>query len=70
MVKKATNLIKKSELNAVEPVKKRKVNWPGEEEKQEQKLCALDAELKHFNCEDLDKLDLKGESDEEKKMEN
>jgi len=62
LIKKATEVIKKSELNAVEPVKKRKVNWPSEEEE----LCALDAELKDFKCEDLDKMDLKGESKDEK----
>jgi len=55
-------VIKKSELNAVEPVKKCKVKWPGKEEE----LCALDAELKDFNCEDLDKMDLNGESEDEK----
>jgi len=55
-------VIKKSKLNAVEPVKKRKVNWPSKEEE----LCALDAELKDFNCEDLDKMDLNGESEDEK----
>ena len=65
LVKKVTQLIKQGELNAVEPVKKRKVKWPSEEEE----LCALDAELKDFNCEDLDKMDLKGESDEEKEDE-
>jgi len=43
-------------------VKKRKVKWPSKEEE----LCALDAELKDFNYEDLDKMDLKGESDKEK----
>jgi len=37
------NMIKKSELNAVEPMKKRKVKWPSEEEEE---LCALDAELR------------------------
>jgi len=57
-----TEVIKKSELNAIEPVKKRKVNWPSKEEE----LCALDAKLKDFNYEDLDKMDLKGESEEEK----
>jgi len=55
-------LIKQGELNAIEIVKKRRVKWPREEEE----LCALDAELKDFNCEDLDKMDLKGESDKEK----
>jgi len=61
-IKKATEAINKSKLNAVEPVKKRKVNWPSEEEG----LCALDAELKDFNYEDLDKMDLKGESEDQK----
>jgi len=62
LIKKATEVIKKSELNAVEPVKKRKVKWPSEEEE----LCALDAELKDFNYEDLDKMDLNGESEDKK----
>jgi len=62
LVKKATELIKQGELNAMEPVKKHKVKWPSKEEE----LCALNAELKDFNYEDLDKMDLKGESDEEK----
>jgi len=62
LIKKATEVIKKSELNVVEPVKKRKVNWPSKEEE----LCALDAELKDFNCKDLDKMDLQGESEDEK----
>jgi len=62
LIKKATGVIKKGELNAIEPVKKRKVKWPSEEEE----LCALDAELKDFNYEDLDKMDLNGEVDEEK----
>jgi len=43
-------------------MKKSKVKWPSEEEE----LCALDAELEDFNYEDLDKMDLKGESDKEK----
>jgi len=30
LIKKATGVIKKSELNAIEPVKKHKVNWPSE----------------------------------------
>jgi len=55
-------VIKKSKLNAVEPVKKHKVKWPSEEEER----CALDSELKDFNCEDLDKMDLNGESEDEK----
>jgi len=62
LIKKATEVIKKGKLNAAEPMKKRKVKWPSEEEE----LCALDAELKDFNYEDLEKMDLKGESDEEK----
>jgi len=61
LIEKATEVIKKSKLNAMEPVKKRKVKWPSEEEE----LCALDAELKDFNCEDLDKMDLNGESEDE-----
>jgi len=63
LVKKVTQLIKQGELNAVEPVKKRKVNWPSEEEAE---LCTLDAELKDFNYEDIDQMDLKGEPKEEK----
>jgi len=62
LIKKVTEVIKKGKLNAVEPVKKRKVKWPSEEEE----LCALDAELKDFNYEDLDKMDLNGESKDEK----
>jgi len=50
LVKKATELLKKSELNAIGPVKKCKVNWPSEEEEeeeqeQEQELCALRSAL-------------------------
>jgi len=63
LIKKATEAIKQGELNAIEPVKKRKVKWPSNKEEE---LCALDAELKNFNYEDLDKMDLKGESDVEK----
>jgi len=62
LIKKATEVIKKGELNAIEPVKKRKVNWPSAEEE----LCALDVELKDFNYKDLNKMDLKGESKDEK----
>jgi len=54
LIKKATEVIKKGELNAIDPVKKCKVKWPSEEEE----LCTLDAELKDFNYEDLDKMDL------------
>jgi len=64
LVKKATQLIKQGKLIAFKPVKKRKVNWPSAEEEAE--LCALNAELKDFNCEDLDQMDLNGESKEEK----
>jgi len=62
LIKKATEVIKKGELNAIDPVKKHKVNWPSEEEE----FCVLDAELKDFNYKDLDQMDLQGESDEEK----
>ena len=63
LIKKETEAIKKSKLNAIEPVKKRKVKWHSNEEEE---LCALNAELKNFNYEDLKKMDLEGESDEEK----
>jgi len=62
LIKKATEVIKQGKLNAIEPVKKRKVKWRSEEEE----LCALNAELKEFNYEDLDKMDCNGKSDEEK----
>ena len=65
LVKKATQLIKKQELNAIEPVKKRKVKWPSEEEEKEE-LCALEAELKDFNYGDLDQLDIKDDADDDK----
>jgi len=55
-------VIKQGKLNAIKPVKKRKVKWHSKEEE----FCALDAELKDFNYKDLDTMDLKGESDEEK----
>jgi len=51
LIKKATKVIKKSELNAIEPVKKRKVKWPSEDDEE---LCALNAELKDFNYDDMD----------------
>jgi len=41
-------------------VKKHKAKWPSKEEE----LFVLDAELKDFNYKDLDKMDLKGESDD------
>ena len=63
-MKKATQLIKQQELNAieftkkVEPVKKRKVKRPSEEElKEEQVLNSFDAELKDFNYGDLEQFD-------------
>jgi len=62
LIKKVTEVIKQGELNAIEPVKKRKVKWPSEEEE----ICALDAELNDFNYKDLDKMDVKEESEEEK----
>jgi len=62
LIKKATKAIKKGKLNAVEPVKKHKVKWPSKEEE----LCALDVESKDFNYQDLDKMNLNGEPDEEK----
>ena len=66
LVKKATKLIKQGKLNAIEPVKKHKANWPSAEEAEEAELCPLDAELKDFNYKDLGQMDLHGESDEEK----
>jgi len=48
-------------------VKKRKVKWPSAEElKSEQLLDSFDAELKDFNYGNLEQLDLKEGSDEEK----
>ena len=69
LVKKVNQLAKQQELNAIElkkiePVKKRKVKWPTEEEEKEE-LCALDVQLKDFNCDDLENLDLKSESEGE-----
>jgi len=73
LVKKATQLIKQQELNAIEltrkvkSVKKRKVKWPSAEDlKEEQVLKSFDAELKDFNYGDLEQLDLKEGSDDEK----
>jgi len=63
-VKKATQLIKQGELNAIKPVKKHKVNWPSAEEEAE--LCAIDVELKDFNYKDFEQMDHNGESEEEK----
>jgi len=64
LIKKATEVIKKGELNAIEPVKKRKVKWPSEEEEQKE-LCELDAELQEFNYEDLEKMVIKDPDDDE-----
>jgi len=73
LVKRATQLIKQQELNAieltkkVEPVKKRKVKWPSAEDlKEEQVLDSFNAKLKDFNYGDLEQLDLKEGSDDEK----
>jgi len=55
LVEKATQLNEQGKLNAVEPAKKRKVNWPSAEETEEAELCALYAELKDFNYEDISK---------------
>jgi len=73
LVKKATQLIKQQELNAieltrkVESMKKRKVKWPSAEDlKEEQVLDSFGAELKDFNYGDLQQLDLKEGSDDEK----
>jgi len=64
LVKKATEVLKKSELNAIEPVKKRKVNWPSKEEQQKE-LCELDSELHEFNYNDMEKLVIKDPNDGE-----
>jgi len=58
-VKKATQLIEQGKLKAIKPVKKRKVKWPSKD----QELCALDAQLKNFNCKDLSQMDI-AKSDE------
>jgi len=64
LIKKATEVFKKGELNAIEPVKKRKVKWPSEEEERDE-LCKLDAELQEFNYDDMEKLVIKDPDDEE-----
>jgi len=73
LVKKATQLIKQQELNAIEltrkvsPMKKRKVKWPSTEDlKEEQVLDSFDAELKDFNYGNLEQLGSKEGSDDEK----
>jgi len=62
LIKKATEANKQGKLNAIEPMRKRTVKWPSKEEE----LCALNAELKDSNYKELDKMDLKGESEDEK----
>jgi len=48
-------------------VKKRKVNWPSATKlEEEQALTSFDAELKDFNCGNLEQLDLKEGSDNDK----
>jgi len=76
LVKKATQLIKQQELNAieltrkVEPIKKRKVKWPSAEDlKEEQVLDSFDAELKDFNYGNLEQLDLRKDPMMRRKME-
>ena len=64
LTKQVQDLSKQLELNAIEPVKKRKVKWPSEEE-EAMDLAAIDAELKEFNYGDLDKLDIKDDANEE-----
>jgi hypothetical protein len=59
LVKKVQKLGKKLELNAVEPVKKRKVNYPSSDEEEEAEFDFDDAELKNFNYGDLEKMTIK-----------
>ena len=69
LTKQVKDLTKQLEVNAIEPVKKRQVKWPIEEEdtaKDEMDLAALDAELKEFNYGDLDKMDIKDDATSEK----
>jgi hypothetical protein len=55
LVKKANQLMKK-DLNVIEPVKKRKVNWPEKEINHE--IDLIDQELAKFNYGELDKIDI------------
>jgi len=49
LVNKAMQLIKKQKLKLIEPGKKCKVKWHSDKDKkEEEELCALDAELKDF----------------------
>ena len=68
LTKQVKDLTKQLEVNAIEPVKKRQVKWPIEEdtEKDKMDLAALDAELKEFNYGDLDKMDIKDDATSEK----
>jgi hypothetical protein len=66
LTKKIEKLQKKMDLNAVEkvePVRKRKVNYPTaadeEAEMASADMAAIDAELKNFNYGDLDQMDIK-----------
>jgi len=42
LIKKATEVIKKGELNAIEPVKKRKVKWPSERRRALHSRCRVE----------------------------
>jgi hypothetical protein len=55
LVKKANQLMKK-DLNVIEPVKKRKINWPEKEINNE--IDLIDQELAKFNYGELDKIDI------------
>jgi len=58
LTKRVDSLVKAQELNAIEPVKKRKVNWPDDED--EMDMSALDIELKDFNYSNLEQMDITG----------
>ena len=66
LTKQVNELTKQLEVNAIEPVKKRKVKWPSTEEVDEMDLAAIDAELKEFNYGDLDKMDIADDANEDK----
>jgi hypothetical protein len=62
LVKKVNKLTKQAELNAIEPIRKRKVNYPtkmDEEVESEAMLAELDAELKEFNYGKLDQMTIR-----------
>ena len=61
LTKQVASLTKKLELNAIEPVKKRKVKWPSEEDVD---LNVSDIELKEFNYGDLDQMDIIDEAED------